>query len=272
MFSFEFELIEKKDYAEFYLLKFRAELSEKLDAIFIPGQFTMFADASISENRILNRPFSIYSWELINDFLYISLVIKPVGLKSKKICQSKIGTKSKMILPLGNGFRSNYIDSIKILISGGYGFVPLKSIYELTVSDDLLWLHGSKTHKENIAVKKILGNEIKISFASEEDNGQLVTDLLSDILPLLKDKKVEMFSCGPSAMFKAVYEIVKAKENINTYFSYETIMACGLGICLGCAVEIHKPKCCCGKEEGFSTYKMVCSDGPVFSGEELFGA
>lgn len=37
-------------------------------------------------------------------------------------------------------------------------------------------------------------------------------------------------------------------------------MACGVGTCKGCAVHNNKKK-----------YKYVCSDGPVFDAEEIFG-
>ena len=38
-------------------------------------------------------------------------------------------------------------------------------------------------------------------------------------------------------------------------------MACGIGVCLGCAVAIKT-------EDGF-TYKRVCKDGPVFDNYEI---
>ena len=43
--------------------------------------------------------------------------------------------------------------------------------------------------------------------------------------------------------------------------SMDRRMACGIGICLGCAIAIHTP--------GGVTYKKVCKDGPVFRGEEV---
>jgi len=39
-------------------------------------------------------------------------------------------------------------------------------------------------------------------------------------------------------------------------------MACGFGICVGCAVAVRAV-------EGF-VYKKVCTDGPVFWNDELY--
>ena len=53
-------------------------------------------------------------------------------------------------------------------------------------------------------------------------------------------------------MLKAVREL-SIKENIPCQISLEERMGCGIGVCLGCAVE--------AVEGG---YKHVCKQGPVF--------
>ena len=42
--------------------------------------------------------------------------------------------------------------------------------------------------------------------------------------------------------------------------SLEQAMACGMGTCKGCAVH-----------DGKGEYRYVCSDGPVFDAEVVFG-
>ncbi|MDR3113560.1 MAG: hypothetical protein LBU09_04215 [Endomicrobium sp.] len=37
-------------------------------------------------------------------------------------------------------------------------------------------------------------------------------------------------------------------------------MACGFGVCQGCAVEVKNKD---------TKYKMVCKDGPVFNAEDI---
>ena len=45
-----------------------------------------------------------------------------------------------------------------------------------------------------------------------------------------------IYSCGPEVMLARVAEIAKEK-NIDCQISMERRMACGIGLCQGCAVE-----------------------------------
>ena len=51
------------------------------------------------------------------------------------------------------------------------------------------------------------------------------------------------------------------EQDIEAKFSMEAHMACGIGVCLGCAIPIRD-------EQGF-VYKRVCKDGPVFDSKEI---
>jgi dihydroorotate dehydrogenase electron transfer subunit len=50
---------------------------------------------------------------------------------------------------------------------------------------------------------------------------------------------------------------ISCKHNIRAQISLEEHMACGTGICFGCAVKT---------EYG---YKRVCKEGPVFNADEI---
>ena len=83
----------------------------------------------------------------------------------------------------------------------------------------------------------------------------LVIDLIQDVHP---DK---IFACGPKVMLRAVTEFAKAR-NIPCEISLEERMACGIGACLGCAVELYD-------ENGETYMGHVCKDGPVFPAERV---
>ena len=46
----------------------------------------------------------------------------------------------------------------------------------------------------------------------------------------------------------------------------EESMACGFGVCLGCAVTVRKEG---GSGEHDVRHALVCSDGPVFEAQEI---
>ena len=61
-------------------------------------------------------------------------------------------------------------------------------------------------------------------------------------------------------MLKFLSEFAE-KNNIDCYVSMEERMACGIGACVGCVVQVY--------ENGEKTYKKVCKDGPVFNSKEV---
>ena len=68
----------------------------------------------------------------------------------------------------------------------------------------------------------------------------------------------QIYTCGPWPMMKAVYHMA-CKKNIPCQVSLEATMACGIGLCLGCAV----PK---SDSKGFL---HVCQEGPVFDADQV---
>lgn len=68
-------------------------------------------------------------------------------------------------------------------------------------------------------------------------------------------KQVELFACGPEPMLAAAAALARDYD-LPGQLSLEEYMACAVGGCAGCVVEIVTP-------EG-PAMKRVCVDGPVF--------
>ena len=66
-----------------------------------------------------------------------------------------------------------------------------------------------------------------------------------------------ILACGPRPMLKSV-AAVAAHFGVPCQMSMEERMACGVGACLGCAIQMRD-----------GTMKHVCKDGPVFNAEEV---
>jgi dihydroorotate dehydrogenase electron transfer subunit len=92
----------------------------------------------------------------------------------------------------------------------------------------------------------------------------LVTEQLEDWLKKCEQKtdEIVIYSCGPEEMLARVAEIAN-KRNIDCQISMERRMACGFGVCQGCAVE------CRVVDAKETVYKLCCTDGPVFDSKEL---
>jgi len=93
---------------------------------------------------------------------------------------------------------------------------------------------------------------------------QWVSGLVTDLLDKYRGKELNqlstIYACGPILMLKKVAQMATA-SNLRCYVSLEGHMACGLGICQGCAVKTN--------HNTNKPYYYVCQDGPVFSSEMI---
>ncbi len=85
-----------------------------------------------------------------------------------------------------------------------------------------------------------------------------VTELARAYLDALKPEQlaqVEIFACGPEVMLAATAKLARAYR-LPCQVSLEEYMACAVGGCAGCTVEVQTPQ--------GPAMKRVCVDGPVF--------
>ncbi|HSO80261.1 MAG TPA: dihydroorotate dehydrogenase electron transfer subunit, partial [Chromatiaceae bacterium] len=72
---------------------------------------------------------------------------------------------------------------------------------------------------------------------------------------------VEVFACGPHPMLAAVAALAR-EFALPCQVSLEEYMACGVGGCAGCTVEVRTTT--------GPAMKRVCVDGPVFEAQAVF--
>ena len=76
-------------------------------------------------------------------------------------------------------------------------------------------------------------------------------------------KEVAIFSCGPHPMLEAVAKLAR-EYHLPCQVSLEEFMACAVGGCAGCTVEVQT--------DTGPAMKRVCVDGPVFEANTVFPA
>ncbi|MGD2095531.1 MAG: hypothetical protein PVH77_11040, partial [Phycisphaerales bacterium] len=91
-----------------------------------------------------------------------------------------------------------------------------------------------------------------------------VTDCLTEWIERNHKANNDMiiYGCGPEPMLARLAEIAEDKK-IDCQISMERRMACGIGLCQGCAVE------CKVEGSNETLYKMCCEDGPVFNSKNI---
>ena len=209
------------------------------------GQFAQLT----LENSFLRKPFSIF--DVTNT--QILFLIKFLGKGTNRLCNYDIGKDISVLMPLGNFFEIDNATN-PLLIGGGCGIAPIyllaKQFKQKGIESTVVWGERfGETIPTNII--KMLQEVSKIKIFSEDgkigEKGLVTKSINSDY-----DK---IFTCGPKQMLKAVYEQAK----VPVIISLEEYMACGIGVCMGCVVELKD-----------GSYQRVCKDGPVFQGSQLW--
>jgi dihydroorotate dehydrogenase electron transfer subunit len=133
------------------------------------------------------------------------------------------------------------------------GYPPLWYLQkELINHNQLYWVHGGASSADVFPC-----DEMWTVDGSIGREGMVTANLAETI----HTQGIEvMYSCGPLPMLAAAHRIAKA-EGITHFTSLEAYMACGIGVCHGCAVPI-------GTKDEWD-YLRVCKEGPVFDAEEV---
>jgi dihydroorotate dehydrogenase electron transfer subunit len=242
----------KKVAEKTYLLQFD---SDKISHMIRPGQFVDIQVASINDGPLLRRPFSVARTKGNT----IEILFHVIGPGTKLLSQKKTGDQIDIIGPLGQPFHADADYGTAIIVAGGIGVAPFPF---LTANLRKLDKHIEtfigfrqadmvfKSHLQNVHVATDDG--------SEGFKGNVV-QLLESSIDKISFGKAKIFACGPTVMLKALTEFAK-KKNICCELSLEGQMACGIGICQGCAVE---------RTSGEPKYSLVCKDGPTFLSTEV---
>jgi dihydroorotate dehydrogenase electron transfer subunit len=222
----------------------------------------------------------------------VECLYKVVGEGSRLLAERRKGDVLSCLGPIGKPFVLHPERPRPLLLGGGVGIPPMVFIADALRQDKRakwqpLVLMGSevpfpfKTRPSTILVpgmpEGVIGCmplmedwSLPSRLASKQGYpgcfDGFITDLARAWLKTLDAKtlgEVEIFACGPTPMLKAA-ALLAQEFKIPSQVSLEEFMACAVGGCAGCAVEVKTP-------EG-PAMKRVCVDGPVFDGASVFPA
>jgi dihydroorotate dehydrogenase electron transfer subunit len=276
------EVISHQSHAgEQYLLRVNAP---QIAAKALPGSFVHIR---CDENRPLRRPISIMRVDA--NAGWVEFLYKVLGEGTALLAQRQAGEKLSIMGPIGKPFVAHMARPRPLLIGGGVGMPPMiflaDSLREVKGAYNPFVILGSevpfpfKATPSKIMVPGMPAEVIAAvplleewGFASRLTSQQgyagcfegYVTDLARHWLDALSDEQraeVEIFSCGPHPMLEAVARLAR-EYRLPCQVSMEEFMACGVGGCAGCVVEVQSDR--------GTTMKRVCVDGPVFDAHEIF--
>ena len=263
----------------------------------IPGSFVHIrCDIDIP----MRRPLSIM--RVNSQEGWIEVLYKTVGQGLRALSKNQPGDCISIMGPIGNGFRPDPDRPLVVMIGGGVGIPPLIFLGEHL--NDYTWRDDGwcKAAKSDFASVAFFGSEIPFPFTLQESRipldgcpasatatidsmeagntpcrlasqagftgcyPGLVTELAREWLePISSERLAEtvIYACGPEPMLRATASLA-ADFGIPSQLCLEEFMACAVGGCAGCTVQI--------KTDTGPAMKRVCVDGPVFPGHEVYPA
>lgn len=248
-----------------------------------PGQFVHL---SCDPGLPMRRPLSIMrvgeGW--------IDLLYKVVGHGTELLAQRRKGETLSLLGPIGAPFVLHPERPRPLLIGGGVGIPPMVFVAEAMKTD----------RRARWQPFVITGSEVPFPFTPRPSQFMVagLPPAATACMPLLEDwgipsrlasqqgypgcfdgyatdlarawlsgldarqrAEVEVLACGPTPMLKAVAGLA-AELDLPCQVSLEEYMACAVGGCAGCAVEVVI--------DGAKQMKRVCVDGPVFDARSVF--
>jgi len=177
-----------------------------------------------------------------------------MGRGTQLLAETRAGERVRLVGPLGAPFPMPRAGERALLVGGGTG---IASLYELAhrarQRGAVEVLLGARSAADLMGRSDFAALGVGLRVATEDGSAGargLVTELLEAELAGAADAPL-VYACGPTPMMRRAAELAAAHGR-RCVVSLENHMACGFGVCLGCAV----PRAGGG-------FALVCRDGPV---------
>ncbi|WP_434415316.1 dihydroorotate dehydrogenase electron transfer subunit [Nannocystis pusilla] len=229
----------------------------------VPGQFVMLRGEWGRE--LLNpRAFSILD---APDATRFSILAKAYGEGTRRLKRVEPGDRLVTTGPLGAAFPRPGAGVRDLLVAGGVGLPPLhfyaRMAHRAGLSGQVEMYYGGRDRDDLVLLDDLAAWGVAANLATEDGSAGVRGYVTAALAPRLDAAKrtgeaVRVLACGPTPMLAAVQRLV-LERGVQAFLCLEENMACGFGVCLGCAVPVY----------GAKPYRYCCTDGPVFDAREV---
>lgn len=204
---------------------------------------------------LLRRPFSVH--RVAGES--VEILFNVVGPGTQIMASSGESDRLDVIGPLGNHFGIDDDFDEAVLVAGGLGVAPMPALTDelKAMGKKIVTLVGARNTSQ--IVRRHLENVRVATDDGSEGHHGTVVDLLRAAMTERELQHPKVFSCGPTPMLRALSALA-AEYSLRCEVSLESPMACGIGICQGCPVEVT---------HGRGKYALVCRDGTVFNSNDV---
>jgi len=228
-----------------------------------PGQFLMLSPGAVTgvrrDDPLLPRPMAVYREPRDEGPERVDVLYKVEGRGTSLLAAARAGEVVRVLGPLGRPFPLPDTGSRVLVVGGGTG---IASLYGLAAASSraarVTVVLGARSVRDLMAREDFAALGLDLVVATEdgsEGEQGLATAPLARALE--KGDVSRVYACGPTPMMRRCAELALSHD-VPCTVSLENNMACGYGVCLGCAAP--RPS---------GGYALVCRDGPVFDATEI---
>ena len=273
------------------------------------GQFVQLAcrDLRLAHAPVplLRRPFSLArvirnedGSDAAGGTTLVEIIYRVVGAGTSWLSERRAGEVINLLGPLGNGFRMPAKKEQPILLlGGGVGLPPMFFFADELIgadhkqvlgfagawSKDLLVCgleeEGLRGMGEGLQPRRLVEqfsrSGTRAIVATDDGSCGFAGNVVAAAERFLADHVdwagADIYACGPRAMLKATAALAQ-RRGLRCQVCLEAYMACGIGVCQSCVVEVCGPEdkgTGHQKEDEQKHYKLVCAHGPVFDAKDV---
>ena len=230
------------------------------------GQFAQFRVPGAAV--FLPRPFSFLA-AADDRCVFLS---RAVGPGTRALAGLAEGTELELLGPLGHGFDLAAAAAGEVILAGGGVGVPplVHAAAELAPLTGIA-LIGAARCEILLCEQEFAGLGWQVQVATDDGSRGhhgFVTDLLEEAVVRTRrrdGRPPTVLACGPRAMLHRCAGLAAA-TGAACQVALEEPMACGFGVCLGCAIRVLSRN---PDDPPGPAYALVCRDGPVFPAAQV---
>ena len=208
-----------------------------------PGQFVMIR-GDWQRDPLLPRAFSLMA---VGPGGTADILAKTVGRGTALLERALPGAHLNVLGPLGTDFPEPQADRVDLLVAGGVGLPPMymqaARAARSGVAAQSEVLYGGRGAADLVVLDELHAMGVGLHLTTEDGSvgtRGLVTAALEARLEAHRGRAVRVMGCGPNGMLWAIGRIAKTRD-VPCFISVEEQMACGIGVCLGCAIPARSP-------------------------------
>jgi len=219
-----------------------------------PGNFIMLR--TWNNETYLPRPMAVYK----HDEVCLEVVYRIKGLGTELLMAALPGSAIRLMGPLGSAVTHTFAGKKVALIGRGVGITPLMPVAQTAAEQGAASITTflSARQPSLLLGQEDFGQWGKVYIQTDDQDTTMITEILAKLLAAGKQFDY-IYLSGSKRLVKHCQALADA-YSFHAFVFLESRMACGIGYCKGCAVEIKSEQ---------HKYSLCCKEGPLYAVEDV---